>query len=185
MPIFVSTPSCRIKLKNPIAATIEGVTKGTAINARSIRILFHLYRLKHHATGKPISMVSNEEATASSKVNFNASIPPYTVLNSRIACQADHPVTYFRRVNAYTNGSVEPRVKRTTASNRTLFSEELSIVSNGGLIADHTTELNSSHLDCILPCGEPILHILFNQFLSDGVTDNGLVCMVAVTVRLG
>ena len=100
IPILSNGPPWSISAKNPMAATIAGMTKGIEISERIIEICFHSYLPSCHASGNPIINVKITEKSDSINVNLNASLVSVRVKNEITESNELIPVTASKRMIA-------------------------------------------------------------------------------------
>jgi hypothetical protein len=100
MPMLSSGPPWSISAKNPMAATIAGITNGIEINERIIEICFHSYRPSCQASGKPMINVKITENKDSIMVKYNASLASLRLKKEIIESNELVPVTDSKRIMA-------------------------------------------------------------------------------------
>jgi len=110
-----------MRARNPIAATIAGVTNGTANRALTKRTCFHSLRAKCQAIGRPISTVARAETDASTNVKDNDSRLAGLSKNVEMALKTETPVTVWSLFIAKKSGINDNTAKITTAEIAIIF----------------------------------------------------------------
>ena len=114
-------PPSDIRARNPIAATIAGVTNGTANRALTMRTCFHSLRAKCQAIGRPITTVARAETDASTKVKYRDSRFEGLSKNVEIALKTETPVTVWSLIIAKRSGANDNTAKIITAEIAIIF----------------------------------------------------------------
>ena len=110
-----------MRARKPIAATIAGVTNGTANNALTNRTCFHSPRAKCQAIGSPINTVASAETDASTIVKYIASMLAGLSANVEMALITDSPVTICNLSIAKNSGANEIIANAITAESEIII----------------------------------------------------------------